>query len=409
MSFLKLQFNIKFMRFSVLFNHFIRNIGLLSYLVIFSISFGLLACETSDSGESERIIEETRKEFAPDKRVALFDISYNGNVLSGETNLPEALNVLKNRFEERGMEYTDQVTVLPQMEGRDFGVVTISVANIRSQPKHSAELATQATMGTPLNVLKQDGTWYLVQTPDQYISWVDAAGIQLMSQEEFQEWDQSEKAVFTSLIGYVYAKESEDEMVSDLTAGNVLEVVGRSSEYYQVKLPDGRSGYVKYELIEPLSDWIASRDPSHQNLISTAKSMMGVPYLWGGTSIKGVDCSGFTKTIFYLNGQIIPRDASQQIHEGEEVDNNKQWDNLQVGDLLFFGRPATADGPERVIHVGMWIGDNSFIHSRGRVRVSSFDPESENYDEYELGRYLRTKRILGKESQNILAVEKFIR
>lgn len=369
----------------------------------------MLGCEISDSGDSERIIDDTRTEFAPDKRVALFDISYENKVLSGETNLPEALGVLKNRFEERGIEYTDQVAVLPQMEGRDFGVVTISVANIRSQPKHSAELATQATMGTPLNVLKQDGTWYLVQTPDQYISWVDAAGIQLMNQEEFQQWDQSEKAVFTSLTGYVYSSEQGDEMVSDLTAGNVLVVLGENSGYYQVKLPDGRSGYVESDLMEPMSDWIASRDPSHQNLIRTAKSMMGVPYLWGGTSIKGVDCSGFTKTIFYLNGQIIPRDASQQIREGEEVDKDKNWENLQVGDLLFFGIPAGEDSPERVIHVGMWIGDNSFIHSRGRVRISSFDPDTENYDEYELDRYLRTKRVLGKESQNILAVENFIR
>ena len=368
-----------------------------------------VACEKQDSDEADTIITETKLEFAPDKRVALFDLSFEDNVLSGETNLPEALEVLKNRFAERGIEYTDQVTILPQMEGKNFGVVTISVANIRSEPKHSSELATQATMGTPLNVLKQEGTWYLVQTPDQYISWVDAAGIQLMDQQEFQEWDSSEKGVFISLIGYVYANEQEKEMVSDLTAGNVLEILENNSNHYQVKLPDGRKGFVKTEMMEPLADWIASRDPSHQNLISTAKNMMGVPYLWGGTSIKGVDCSGFTKTIFFLNGQIIPRDASQQIHEGEEVDKDKNWEDLEVGDLLFFGRPATADSPERVIHVGMWIGDNSFIHSRGRVRISSFDPVSENYDEYELDRYLRTKRILGKESQNILAVEKFIR
>lgn len=391
------------------YNQFMVKNGFYSILLALVFSISMFACESSDSSDADRIIEDTRKEFAPDKRVALFDISYESNVLSGETNLPEALEILKNRLEESGINYTDEVTVLPQMEGQDFGVVTISVANIRSQPKHSAELATQATLGTPLNILKQEGTWYLVQTPDQYISWVDAAGIQLMSHEEFQQWDRSEKGVFTSLIGWVYADETRDEMISDLTAGNVLELLGESSGFYQVKLPDGRSGYVESNMMEPLSDWIASRDPSHQNLISTAKSMMGVPYLWGGTSIKGVDCSGFTKTIFYLNGQIIPRDASQQIHEGEEVDKDKNWDNLQVGDLLFFGRPATADSPERVIHVGMWIGDNSFIHSRGRVRISSFDPDSENYDEYELDRYLRTKRVLGKESQNILAVEKFIR
>jgi len=395
------------------FNHinkrFNNNSFFPSLLVLFLVITLSIACENGDSGEADRIILETKKEFAPDKRVALFDVSYDGAVLLGETNLPEALEVLKNRLDERGIVYTDQVMVLPQMEGRNFGVVTISVANIRSEPKHSAELATQATLGTPMNVLKKDGTWYLVQTPDQYISWVDAAGIELMDHDQFQAWDRSDKVVFTSLIGYVYADESEQDMVSDLTAGNVIELTGAKGKHYEVKLPDGRKGFVKQEMTEPLAEWIASRDPSHENLITSAKNMMGVPYLWGGTSIKGVDCSGFTKTIFFLNGQIIPRDASQQIHEGEEVDKDKNWENLQVGDLLFFGRPATDDSPERVIHVGMWIGDNSFIHSRGRVRISSFDPQSPDYDEYELDRYLRTKRVLGKESQNILAVEKFIR
>ena len=84
---------------------------------------------------------------------------------------------------------------------------------------------------------------------------------------------------------------------------------------------------------------------------------------------------------------------------------NKNWENLEVGDLLFFGSKATADSKERVVHVGMWIGNNSFIHSRGRVRISSFDPASPDYDEYELNRYLRTKRIIGKESKNIKNVE----
>jgi cell wall-associated NlpC family hydrolase len=133
---------------------------------------------------------------------------------------------------------------------------------------------------------------------------------------------------------------------------------------------------------------------------------MGVPYLWGGTSSKGVDCSGFTKTIYFMNGKILPRDASQQVYAGELVDENKNFDQLRPGDLLFFGYAATDSTQERITHVGMWIGDNQFIHSPGleaRVKISSVDPESEYYDAYNLNRYIRTKRMINSQ-QDIIAL-----
>jgi len=183
-----------------------------------------------------------------------------------------------------------------------------------------------------------------------------------------------------------------------------MTIENESSLHYFISLPDTRKGWVSKSQSQLWESWIASRNTSPERLINTAKSMMGTPYLWGGTSIKGMDCSGFTKTIYYLNGQIIPRDASQQINEGELIDANKTWEKLQVGDLLFFGEKATEEKKERVVHVAMWIGNGEFIHSRGLVRISSFDPENQNYDEYELNRYLRTKRIVNVPSENIRSV-----
>lgn len=379
------------------------------YFLLLFILASFASCKPEDSPQA--IIEHFRIIHAPDKRVALYDIQWEEGRLKGETNLPQALDHLKDSLTDAGVDYNDEVAVLPDqsLAGRHYGVVTLSVANLRSQPKHSAELSTQATLGTPVAVLKENEGWYLIQTPDKYLSWVDAAGIALMDIQAMNNWYASKKVVFTPLTGHVYERQNEESLVSDLTAGNILELVKEGSDYHEVKLPDGRSGFVEANSVSHYEEWISTRSTSPDNLIATAKTMMGSPYLWGGTSIKGTDCSGFTKTIFFLNGQIIPRDASQQILEGEEVDRDQNWDNLQIGDLLFFGVPATSDSRERVVHVGMWIGDNSFIHSRGRVRISSFDPQSENYDEYELNRYLRTKRIVGQNSQNVLAVNEIIR
>lgn len=373
-------------------------------LLIFSCS------KTDHSQEIEQLIEDYRIKYAPDKRVAIWDIKVENDTLKGETDQQQAFESFLAQLEEIPQQICSEVQVLPavKLEGKTRAVVTISVANIRSQPKHSAELATQALMGTPLTVLKGDGSWYLVQTPDQYISWVDQAGIALMTEEELENWHSQSKVVFTPLTGHVWNNPQEEEMVSDLVAGDILRGLGSEGNWVQVQLPDGRSGYVEAAQVLPWEDWISSRETSADNLITTAKSMLGVPYLWGGTSIKGMDCSGFTKTIFYLNGQVIPRDASQQINEGEEVDTEKNWENLQVGDLLFFGEKATEDRKERVVHVGMWIGNNEFIHSRGRVRVSSFDPQSPHYDEYELNRYLRTKRIVNQKSDGVLSVSEII-
>ena len=380
-------------------------------LVSFLLIIGFQACNTSNQKDQVlNQIEEMRKEVAPDKRVAIWDLQYENGTLSGETDQIEALNQILASLESEGIEVRDEVMRLPSAELGDKtrALVTISVANIRSQPKHSAELATQALLGTPLRVLKKDESWYLVQTPDGYLSWVDQAGIQLMTEDELANWFIQSKVVFTPLSGHIWQDQSKSMMVSDLVAGNILAVKEVQSEWLEVILPDGRKGWVQASEVMPWEQWIASRETSPTNLVSTAKSMMGIPYLWGGTSIKGVDCSGFTKTIFYLNGKVIPRDASQQVNQGLEVDTEKNWDNLEVGDLLFFGEKATEEKKERVVHVGMWIGNNEFIHSRGRVRISSFDPNSPNYDEYELNRYLRTKRIINQQSDGVISVSELL-
>ena len=370
------------------------------------------AAETAEADEQvSTAIAQVKSQYAPDKRVAIFDIEAVAQgdqlMLKGETDQPAAKAALLASLQENHT-VIDSINTLPDvLLGEDtLGVVYISAANIRSQPRHSGELATQATMGMPLRVLKKQGEWHLVQTPDKYISWMQGSFVP-MNQAEYDAWQAKEKAIFTNMYGFAYADPvRNDSIVSDLVAGNVMELVSETSQSYAVRLPDGRDAYVRKSESAPFAEWVAQAEATESTLVSTAYQLMGVPYLWGGTSAKGVDCSGFTKTIYFMNGHILPRDASQQVHAGELVDEEKNFENHRPGDLLFFGYAATDSTRERVTHVGMWVGDNQFIHSPGleaRVKISSIDPESEFYDAYNFNRYLRTKRMINSR-QDIISL-----
>lgn len=382
-------------------------IGLVAALL-----FAIGACN-SDIGEKERLFQQlskVRAAYAPDKRTALFDIAVTENtkryVLRGESNLPVAVAALKERLESENIGFTDSIRLLPSpdLEGYTQAIINISVANLRSNPKHSAELSTQGTLGTPVIVLKKEGGWYYIQTPDKYLAWVDDGGIKLMDSLQLEKWKTTDKIIYTKTYGHAYESIETQQPVSDLVAGNVLELLQDADDFYMVRYPDGREAHIWKDEAEKYEEWIENLNPSSDNLVATSKTLMGVPYLWGGTSTKGMDCSGFTKTIYFLNGMVIPRDASQQVHTGKPIDSLKNFENLQKGDLLFFGRKATDSTAERVVHVGMWIGNNEFIHASEMVRISSMDKDAENFDEWNLNRYLRTKRILRERDEGLISL-----
>ncbi|MBT8294885.1 MAG: C40 family peptidase, partial [Gramella sp.] len=343
-----------------------------------------------------------------DKRVALFDIEYkkeDGKYLfMGETNISEARKLLTEKLDSKKIDYIEQITILPDtsVDGKMYGVISNSVANLRGEGRHSAELVTQAVLGTPVKIWKRTKEWLYIQTPDGYLSWVDHGGITPMAKEEYEMWKSSEKVIYTTTSGQSYKEASlGSKPVTDLVVGAILEMEGETPDFYKVRYPDGRAAFVSKEESAVYSKWLSTLEVEQDELVNSAEKMMGLPYLWGGTSSKGVDCSGYTKTIYFMNGMIIPRDASQQIHEGKLIDSVGDFDKLAVGDLLFFGKKATDTTKERVVHVGMWIGNNEFIHASGDVHISSMDTASENYDDFNKNRYLRTKRMLGENTSGL--------
>lgn len=363
---------------------------------------GMVGCATDDKADAppelSELIEQLQQAHAPDSRVALFDVAAtaeNGNwQITGETNLPNAKSELEAGAEALG--YTAEVRLLPgeALEGQHYGIVNLSVCNIRSEPGHSSELSTQATLGTLINVLKKEEGWYLVQTPDGYLGWLDPGGFERVDTAGADAWAKSGRVVYLPDFGFAYASPGEQAVVSDLVAGNILRKLGREGGFIKVQFPDGREAYVMADEVMDYKAWLDSRAPTAENILRTAKRFTGRPYLWGGTSGKGVDCSGFTKMVFYLNGLMLPRDASQQVHTGIEVETDTTFSNLLPGDLLFFGRKATADQSEKITHVAIYQGDQSIIHSSGRVREESLRRGDSTFTEYRLKTFVRAKRLL---------------
>ena len=376
-----------------------------------ALMISIISCVEEENTEKyTQINERIEKQFAPDKRVAIYDIDIlsdqNTLRITGETDQIEALNRLKEELEAFNLTIQDEVSLLPDKSigNHPYAVVNNSVANIRSLPKHSTELATQAILGTGLKVLKIEGDFYRVQTPDHYISWVDHGGVQLMSQEDFENWSTAPKIIYLKTFGHVYASEDgQFETVGDLVLGSLLRLIGKDKSFFKVAYPDGRVGFVKRDEAEIYLNWLDELNPSPERLELYARSLLGAPYLWGGTSSKGMDCSGFTKTAFRMNGMIIPRDASQQIKVGKDIDPDLTFKSLAKGDLMFFGKKSTDSTRQRVTHVAIWLGNDrgEFIHASGRVKIGSIDPESTNYDEFNTGRYLGSRRYLGESDPQI--------
>lgn len=378
---------------------------------------GLLACSRQQDDAIittfESVVKSIKTELAPDSRTKVFKFTLEKQnsqyVLKGSTTEPQAKEALLAQLAKKNIQVTDSSSLLPlaQLGEKTYGVATQSVINFRTAGEYSAEAATQVMMGTPLRVLEKKGGWTRCVTPEGYIAWVASGSLQEMTKSEFDHYTAAKKVIVTTKYATIAEQAAENSlMVADAVWGNILLDLGTTGNMQKVALADGREGYLPTSQVQAFDTWLASRNPVADNIIETGKQFIGVPYMWGGTSVKAVDCSGFTKTVYFLNGLILARDASQQCYTGENIDineyvNNNNYTeealkNLQKGDLIFFGSKATPEKKERISHVGIYIGNGTFIHSATRVRINSLLPTDSNY--YESSpRLVRAQRIIGNQ------------
>ncbi|MBN1541266.1 C40 family peptidase [candidate division KSB1 bacterium] len=365
--------------------------------------FYLILCLTSlaiaqpsvppDTTQIQQIIEQTRAEFCPDKRLNRFDIeSQYGEkiVLQGVTTIAVARDSLLARLHRfTAHSVIDQIRVLPDssLGEKIYGIIQVSTANMRRKPHVASELINQGIMGEPVRILDKKSFFYFIQLDDGYLGWAMQDWIVPMSLDELETWKKRPKSIYIKNVGTAFSKPSLNaDPVSDLVAGAIVVRLEKGPEWTRIEGLSGKEAYVlSAELIDQ-EDF--QTVPNPENLVRTARKFLGLPYFWGGRSPKGFDCSGLIHTVFRLNGLALPRDANMQVNVGKEVTVDSSYQNLQPGDLVFFGRT-----PERITHVGMVIGDKRFIHSDGFVRFNSFDPNAPDFSDYRVVSLQRVKRI----------------
>ncbi|WP_437918618.1 NlpC/P60 family protein [Sphingobacterium sp. LRF_L2] len=354
----------------------------------------------------QEILEEKRIEFVIDKRNEVLELS-SADVLHNIYRIRTTSQTIKTNLEKSLLSLNGSfiVNTLPDTSATfTKGLVNLSVANLRTKPSHAAEMATQLLLGNQVDILQQEDGNYRVRTPEGYIAWVPTSSIVPLTDLQIINWKTAKRVIYTAEFGRSYSQPNlKSQRISDLVYGNILKLESEEKDFYRVSYPDNRVAYLAKDEAILFDNWLTSREPSAENIIASAKTMLGLPYLWGGTSVKGVDCSGFTKTSYFMNGYIIPRDASQQVQFGLPVDildadgnfsPEKALNNLQPADLLFFAAGKNKNNPARVTHVALYIGNGIFIHAAGTVRINSMLKDSANYDDFQTRTVVAARRYL---------------
>lgn len=298
------------------------------------------------------------------------------------------------------------VTVLAQ----EKGLINVSVADMKLSPDYESPTDSQALLGTPVLILGRDGRWSLVRTPDGYRGWVPDMQVTPLDSAGAESWKRADRVIVTGYYTLVRSFASGNApVVSDAVMGDIFELAGGDAGQHRsrsgrtgwqnVRFPDGREGYIPSDAVTPFREWAASRRATPESITSAAKGFLGFPYLWGGLSVKGFDCSGLVKHTYFMNGVILLRNASQQMNIGEEIPLGSSPLELAAGmepaDLIMFAKPTPENPDPRASHVGIYLGGNLFIHSSLIVRINSILPDRADF--YDSKQIIAVRRIIGRE------------
>ena len=240
------------------------------------------------------------------------------------------------------------------------GVITKNVTGLFREKTVDSEQVTQAIMGQPVHIEKEEDGWMWVETWDTYHGWVMSRNVERVVFEP--KIIATVTSLFTDLLR---GADPNGEIHFKLVITTTLEALESQADLVRVRTPNGIEGWIltKDVKITRAGEDIWPLVTDRKEFVRTAKRFLGVPYLWGACSPFGIDCSGFVQIVHKINGVNLLRDADIQAHDTRAIPVEKA--DPQPGDMVFF---AGGKDKTRITHVGMACGDGTFIHAAGQGR-----------------------------------------
>jgi gamma-D-glutamyl-L-lysine dipeptidyl-peptidase len=339
----------------------------------------------------EQVIDTVRLAHVPDYRSGVFDVRVEHEegrlMLRGQATHEAAIGELLQRLGAQGVAAVDEVVRLPDASfGVDrYALVRAAIAPLYAEPRLPGSQISQIVLGMRVELLSRQGEWLRIRGEDGYIGWVHAGYLQPGPDEWALGW---ERASYGEPIVSLGAQLVADD-------GRVLTRLPWGARLVRhtgaCLLPDGRSGQVangEVVDVDRLADWFP---PRGESIARTGRRWFGAPYLWGGVTLNGVDCSGFTQAVMWMHGIALPRDSDLQANVSVGIEVEADLRALRPGDLLFFAEPDA-----RVSHVAISLGGSQIVHSAlGNGGVDLNDLAGEQPLERRLARMLvKVRRLL---------------
>jgi hypothetical protein len=234
-----------------------------------------------------------------------------------------------------------------------FGICNVSIMPLRAEADDRSEMVSQVLFGETLDVLEMRSNWARVRVlTDRYEGWVDPKQFAVIDDAEMNRLNSAKQFYTTDLV----------QILTHVKTKHMIPLIMGS---HLPALHESKLMIAGEQYVFDSSSIQSIVKPTRKRVLENAMMFINAPYLWGGKSPFGIDCSGFTQTVYKVSGILLNRDASQQAMQGETV--NFITDAL-AGDLAFF------DNDEgNITHVGILLGDNKIIHASGKVRIDAID------------------------------------